>query len=80
MCSSMKSPIVVAECGFKYPRVSPTRGHPMLPGGRFSFRCFDFLEKTKIRRRARMDERKHRGRHDDESDIRFEVDFILCEG
>lgn len=66
MCCSMKSPIVVAEYGFKYPRVSPTRGSPILPGGRLSLGCFR-LKRRKKRKRARMDERKQRVRY--ESDI-----------
>lgn len=68
MCFSIKSPTVVAEYGFKYPMVSPRKGHPIFPGGRLSLAFFLFM-KMMITVRARMEERKQKVRYESDMEL-----------
>ena len=59
MWFSMNFPMVVAGWGFKYPKVSPIKGKPLLPGGRFR-EGFLVLNKLKVQDKAKTKGRRYK--------------------
>lgn len=73
-CSCKKLPMEFDLCGLRKPRVSPQRGHPMLPSGKFF--SSSFPKENFRRRKAKVIAKKSVNAIGESKSILFRITFL----